>query len=103
MGPTTVRVSVCRSFVRWTERVEDEGKTWTVSLVTPRDPRLGTDFGYACDCPEFRSAPGPCVHVLIAKGYHCGWHEAFDPERQTEPGTCPRCGDPTVEISYSPP
>lgn len=99
MKPLARKVSACATFVRWTDKVEDEGEVWTVSLVTSRDPRLGTDFGYACGCQDSR----PCVHVLIAKGYHCGWHEAFDPEQQAEPGTCPRCGGPTVEIPYSPP
>ena len=100
--PGTRRVSACESFVRWEHALEDEGRIHTVRMVTAWDPRLGVDFSYSCDCPEFRREPGPCVHVLISKGWHCGWHEAFDPERQAEEGVCPRCGGPTAQVRHVP-
>lgn len=28
----------------------------------------------------------------------CGWHQQYSPERQTIPGTCPKCGAKTVAV-----
>ena len=100
--PGTRKVSACATFVRWTHLLEDEGSTYTVRMLTAWDPRLRVDFSYSCDCQEYRSEPGPCVHVLMARGFHCGWHEMFDPERRSGEGACPRCGGPTAEVLYTP-
>jgi hypothetical protein len=94
------KAHACESFTKWSAEVEDGSRTYTVRLVTPADPRLGVDFGYSCNCPDPQH-PGPCVHILIAKGYHCGWHEAYCIERQVKGGICPRCGGHTVEVPHA--
>jgi len=100
--PGARKVKACATFVRWSCALEDEGESHVVRMLTPWDPRLKVDFSYSCDCREYRSEPGPCVHVLIARGHHCGWHEMFDPERQVEEGVCPRCGGKVTEVAYTP-
>lgn len=102
-GPRTEKTRACATFVKWSQQVEDEDVTYVVHLVTPYDPRLVRDFGYACDCREFRTRAGPCVHVLIAKGHHCGWHQAYDVgEKIGDDLACPRCGGQTVVITWTP-
>jgi len=96
------KAHACESFKKWEMEIEDEGYVYIVRLVTPANQRLGTDFGYLCSCPD-PQAPGPCVHVLIAKGYHCGWHEMFDTEKQVEDDICPRCGGKVMEVAYTRP
>lgn len=103
MGPPrTERRRACATFVKWSQRVEDGDVEHLVHMVTPWDPRLVRDFGYACNCKEFRTQVGACVHILMAKGNHCGWHEAYDDERMGDPDVCPRCGGPTVEVRHTP-
>lgn len=94
-------VKACETWTKWSQDVEDEGRTYKVQLITPTDPRLGIPFGYACNCAAFREEPGPCVHILIAQGFHCGWHEKFCDEKVEEEGKCPRCGANLVEVLYS--
>lgn len=98
----TRKVRSCRTFVKWSFEIEDDGAVRTVRMVTPWDPRLQVDFSYSCDCPDFISKPGPCVHVLVARGHHCAWHEVFDPEPLKDSSRCPRCGGPTTEVAYTP-
>lgn len=93
-----MQVKACETFVTWSRSVEDEGEVHVVRLVTPEDPRLGVRFGYSCDCGEEQ----PCVHVLIAQGFHCGWHSEFWQESPTEDGRCPQCGGPLLDVSWSP-
>lgn len=93
----------CATYVRWSKECTDAGETFTVRMLSPWDPRLVRDFTYSCDCPDFRRQPGPCVHVLTVKGYHCGWHQAFDAEEPgDDPDVCPRCGGPTTQIRHTP-
>jgi hypothetical protein len=88
----------CRTFVRWSYSTRDDnGQKYTIKLITPRDPRLGKDFRYDCSCDDSY----PCLHVSIAKGYHCGWHEVYDPEKMVDHGVCPRCGEMLIKLPWS--
>lgn len=100
-GPKTARRKACTTYVKWSKEVEDGKSAFRVCLVTPWDPRLVNDFGYACNCPEFRTELGVCVHILMFKGYHCGWHQAFDDEPLEDPAVCPRCGQATIDVIWT--
>jgi len=100
-GPKTERRKACTTYVKWSKEVQDGKSTFRVHLVTTWDPRLVHDFGYACNCPEFRTEPGACVHILVVKGYHCGWHQAFDPEPLKDSAVCPRCENPTIDVIWT--
>ena len=54
-----------------------------------------------CTCLAFKfskSNPSSCKHLARINHETCGWHEQYAEESQTEPGVCPRCGDPTVLV-----
>lgn len=100
--PGTVKVACCHTFKEWKHSVEDEGVIYLVEMTSTWDPRLRLDFEYKCTCSNFVEKNLLCVHVLIARGYHCAWHAMFDPEGQIENDVCPRCGEETMEITYAP-
>lgn len=63
-----------------------------------------------CTCPAYkyskatiqfgtRKVKPKCKHILKTQEDACGWHEQWSGERQTEKGTCPRCGGPTVGVT----
>ena len=95
-------VPACATYVAWSKECTDAGRTFTVRMLSPWDPRLVMDFTYSCDCPDFRRQPGVCIHILSVKGYHCDWHSRFDAEVQSERGVCPRCGGPTTQVRWVP-
>lgn len=95
--PEDKEVWACRTFIRWSYTVEDDGRRYAVKLVVPRDPETGLPFRYSCICDESY----PCLHISIAKGYHCGWHEVYDPEEMTNSGVCPRCGSMAIRVPSS--
>lgn len=88
-------VWACRTFIRWMYEVQDDGQTHIVRLASTKD--FPSDFKYICDCGNSY----PCLHVSIAKGYHCGWNEACDPEEMTNHGVCPRCGSMAIRIPWN--
>jgi len=92
--PEEEEVWACRTFIRWSHIVDNDGERCLVRLASPRDPRLKLDFKYVCTCKDSH----PCLHVSIAKGYHCGWHEVYDPEKMTDHGACPRCGSMAIRV-----
>ena len=42
-----------------------------------------------------------CKHIIQAQQDVCGWHKAYSPERQIEPGVCPKCGGSTVPVRWA--
>ena len=104
MKPRAIAVKACATFGSWTKEVEDDdGTTYVVRLAAGRDPKVGVGFSYSCNCNEFLTEPGPCLHVLLAKGEHCGWHQGFDPEPlDAGRSCCPRCGGSLMDVILVP-
>jgi hypothetical protein len=103
MKPRAIAVKACVSFGSWSQEVTEDDATYVVRLSAGRDPRVGVGFSYSCGCKEFLTEPGTCLHVLLAKGDHCGWHQAFDPEVMDAGRTCcPRCGGPLMDVILVP-
>lgn len=88
----------CETFLVWSRIVQDDDGDHEVRLVTPEDPRLGVRFGYGCDCDGSQ----PCVHVLYAQGWHCGWHSVFFKGLVPDGEACPQCGGRLVNVPYVP-
>lgn len=65
---------------------------------------LPLDEPPTCDCVAFaisrnrdggknHGGTGWCKHIQQVMDNACTWQEGIDPEPQTIPGVCPRCGD----------